>query len=91
MAPQQWMTWPLTYDESSDARKRATLATSSGVPPLLRGICFSHSSRTFSGSAFVMSVMMNPGATRTHFLGYGFGQTDKAGFGSRVVALPCVS
>ena len=41
--PQQLMTWPVTYLERSLARKSATSATSSGVPPLLKGICFSHS------------------------------------------------
>ena len=60
--PQQLITWPVTYAERSLARKTATLATSSGLPQRLRGICFSHSVFTFSGRAPVMSVSMNPGA-----------------------------
>jgi len=37
------ITCPVTYADRSLARKRATFATSSGRPPRLRGICFSHS------------------------------------------------
>lgn len=60
--PQQWITWPVTYDERSLARNVATLATSSGVPPRRKGICAAHCLRVSSERALVMSVMMNPGA-----------------------------
>ena len=62
IAPQQLMTWPLTYADMSLARNSATFATSSGVPARRRGIVFAHSARISSEIALVMSVTMKPGA-----------------------------
>ena len=60
--PQQWITCPDTYDDRSEARNRATFATSSGVPPRRSGIVSAHFAFTSSDSWLVISVMMNPGA-----------------------------
>ena len=62
IAPQQFITCPLTYADISQARKSATPATSSGVPARRSGIVFAHSARISSGIALVMSVAMKPGA-----------------------------
>ena len=56
------MVCPVTYLDISLAKNNAVSATSSGVPPLLNGIVFNHSSLASSGIWFVMSVMMKPGA-----------------------------
>ena len=60
--PQQVITCPVIYADKSEARNRAKLATSSGVPPRRRGICSAQAFFTSSGSALVISVMMKPGA-----------------------------
>ena len=62
MPPSTWMTCPVTYEDKSLARKVATLAMSSTVPPLLRGIFAIHSLRMSSESWAVIAVSMNPGA-----------------------------
>ena len=68
MPPFTPSTCPVMYVLRSLARKSAALATSSGLPPRLSGICSTQALRMSSLTAFVMSVSMKPGAmqfTRT--------------------------
>ena len=60
--PSTWITCPDTYEDISEAKKVATSATSSGVPPRRKGIFLAHSAFTSSDNLAVISVMMNPGA-----------------------------
>ena len=84
--PSTWITCPDTYEDISEAKKVATSATSSGVPPRRKGIFLAHSAFTSSDNLAVISVMMNPGAMalaripRDQFLSDGFSQTDHTGF-----------
>ena len=56
------MTWPVIYDDKSDAKKTHTLATSLGLPDLLRGMFLIQSAVTDSDNLSVISVTINPGA-----------------------------
>jgi len=47
MPPSTCKVCPVMYDDISEARKIQALATSSGEPPLFRGIAFRHSSTVF--------------------------------------------
>lgn len=84
--PSTWITCPDTYEDISEAKKVATSATSSGVPPRRKGIFLAHSAFTSSDNLAVISVMMNPGAMalaripREPTLSDGFSQTDHTGF-----------
>ena len=81
--PSTWITCPDTYEDISEAKKVATSATSSGVPPRRKGIFLAHSAFTSSDNLAVISVMMNGIGTdtaRTQFLSDGFSQTDHTGF-----------
>ena len=50
------------YEDISEAKKTHRLATSSGVPPLFKGMAFLHFSTNSSDNFSVISVSMNPGA-----------------------------
>ena len=50
----------------SDAKKTHTLATSSGVPPLFKGIASLQPLTTSSFNFAVISVSMKPGAIALH-------------------------
>ena len=50
------------YPDISEAKNKAKLATSSGVPPLFNGIASRHCCTISSGSFPVISVSIKPGA-----------------------------
>ena len=56
------------YDDKSDAKNMHTLATSDGLPDLLRGILFIQSSVTDSDNLSVISVTIKPGAMTLHLI-----------------------
>ena len=62
IAPLTEITCPDTYEERSDAKNNATLATSSASPQRRIGTILTISCLTSSGNAKVISVRINPGA-----------------------------
>ena len=60
--PQTLMVCPLIYADSSLAKNRTQLATSSGFPPRFKGIPLTHSAFTSSLRLYVISVSIKPGA-----------------------------
>ncbi len=64
MPPLTSITSPVTYDDSSLARKRTTAAISSTSASRSSGMPATIRSRTFSGTFSTMSVRVNPGATQ---------------------------
>ncbi len=84
--PSTWITCPDTYEDISEAKKVATSATSSGVPPRRKGIFLAHSAFTSSDNLAVIrndesrSDGIGTDTARTQFLSDGFSQTDHTGF-----------
>ena len=85
--PSTWITCPDTYEDISEARKVATSATSSGVPPRRKGIFLAHSAFYFVrqfGCHIRDDESRSDGigtdTARAQFLSDGFSQTDHTGF-----------
>ena len=58
------MTWPVMYDEESDARKYTHSAISSAFPSLPSAMVSASESRVSCPRTFTISVSMTPGATQ---------------------------
>ena len=62
MPPSTLITWPVIKLDRSDERNKQRFATSSGLPPLLRGISSIHLFTISSLNSLVISVSIKPGA-----------------------------
>ena len=62
MPPQTFITWPVTYDDKSEAKNNEVFATSSTLPPRCSGIWLLHCSTVSDVRACVISVSIKPGA-----------------------------